>query len=284
MKKTTIILMLLILSIGKITFAQITNPAPYCAASFVANYNMFNNIKIKGASLSFGAMGDWTDTNGYKFYDTLLFPNLKKADTFSVQLNVFSVGDVEPEYFALWIDYNHDNTFDSSELVLQNSNTIKALLPVLGAPVSPINKVLTVPATAITGITRARLMRGTSSVPYTPYDSTVSLWPCPIATPPGYGCTYDFNVNIVNNTTSDVSIVQTISPFIEIYPNPASNDVYLKGEINGTVVNFIDEYGRMVQEIITGNHIDISHLAAGLYFLQIPDSKQVTNTKLIIER
>src|SRR5580704_14230560 len=132
MKKTTIILTLLILSIGKITFGQITNPAPYCAATFLTNYNMFNSIKVKGSSLSFGPMGDWTDTNSYKFYDTLLFPNLKLADTFSVQLNVFAVADAEPEYFALWIDYNHNNLFDSSELVMQNSNTIKALLPVGG--------------------------------------------------------------------------------------------------------------------------------------------------------
>ncbi len=266
--------------------AQITNPAPYCAATFATNYNMFNNIKVKGAILTFGAMGDWTppNNNTYQFYDTLLFPNLKKADTFSVQLNVFSVGDVEPEYFALWIDYNHNNEFDSSELVMQNSNTIKALLPVLGSPVSPINKVLTVPATAIAGITRARLIRGTSTNPYSPYDSTVLLSPCPVSATSSYGCTYDFNVNIVSNTPSDVSIVQSVSPFVEIYPNPAGNDLYVKGEINGTTVNIMDGYGHIVREIITGNHIDVSQLAPGLYFLQIADSKQVTNTKLMIER
>ncbi len=212
------------------------------------------------------------------------FPNLKKADTFSVQLNVFSVGDVEPAYFALWIDYNHNNTFDSSELAMQNSNTIKALLPALGSPVSPINKVLTVPATAIAGITRARLMRGTSADPYTPYDSTVSLTPCPVSATSSYGCTYDFNVNIVNNTTSATNITQTPTAIIEIYPNPANNDVYVKGEINGATINIIDEYGRTLQGNITDNHMDVSQLASGLYFLQIANSTQVTITKLMIER
>src|SRR6201999_3891284 len=124
------------------------------------NYNMFSSIKIMDSSLSFGPMGDWTPpgNNTYEFYNILLFPDLIKADTFSVQLNVYSVGDVEPCYFALWIDYNHNNKFDSSELIMQNSNTTMALLPAIGAPASPINKVLTVPANAITGITRARLM------------------------------------------------------------------------------------------------------------------------------
>jgi len=286
MKKTIIIFAIFVFGIGKATMGQITNPAPYCSASFATNYNMFNSIQIKGASLAFGPMGDWTppDNNTYEFYDTTLFPNLKKADTFSVQLNVFSVGDVEPAYFALWIDYNHNNTFDSSELVMQNSNTIKALLPALGSPVSPINKVLTVPTTAIAGITRVRLMRGSSANPYTPYDSTVSLTPCPVSATSSYGCTYDFNVNIVNNTTSATNITQTSTAIIEIYPNPASNDVYVKGEINGATINIIDEYGRTLQGNITDNHVNVSQLAPGLYFLQIANSIQVINRKLIIKR
>ena len=268
-------------------FGQITNPAPYCASVFSTNYNMFNNIKLKGTTLSFGAMGNWmpSGNNAYGFYNTTSFPDLKKSDTFSVQVNVFAVNDGEPGYFALWIDYNHDNAFDNSELILQNSNTTMALLPTLGSPVSPINKVLTVPATAMTGLTRARLMRGTNSAnPYSPYNATFHLVPCSVTTP-DYGCTYDFNVNISNGGSTGIAGMQVQTEGLEFYPNPASNLIHVKGGLNGTTIVMTDAYGRNIRDfIVIGNSIDISAVAPGMYYLQIIDGTHTKTTKLMVAR
>ena len=286
MKKSRIILLSAILTMCHNLSGQIMSAAPYCQPVFDNNYNMFDNIKIKGSILSFGTMGTWIDTNSYRYYNTTTFPNFIKGDTASFQLNVYSVDDVEPTYFALWIDYNANNEFDSTELIMQNSNTIMALLPCLGAPVTPINKVITVPLTASSGSVRARLMRGVNQTDiYGPYDSAFSLQPCPVSTGGHltYGCTYDFNINIVPNATG----VQTPSLIssLEIYPNPAVNKVTVNCDLGGGTLTVVDIHGHAMHDFrMNQNNIDVSALPSGMYFLQFIKGQQVFNKSFLIKR
>ena len=266
--------------------AQITNPAPFCPAVFATNYNMFENIRVKGSTLSFGAMGNWmpTGANTYKYYNTTTFPSLKKSDTFSVQLNVFSAGDAEPGYFALWIDYDHNNTFDNTELVMENANTTMALLPVLGAPVSPVNKVLTVPATALAGITRARLMRGTNSTnAFGPYDASFHLVPCSVATP-DYGCTYDFNLSIVSGSTGINEKRSKTTGFW--YPNPASETITisLKGVLQQGIVTIYDLTGKAVKSTICNGEakLSVSDISNGIYYIKANCGNEILCGTIIV--
>lgn len=286
MKKVKIILSFIILAICQHVSGQIMSAAPYCQPVFDNNYNMFDNIKIKGSTLSFGSMGTWIDTNSYLYYNAATFPNFIKGDTASFQLNVYSVDDAEPTYFALWVDFNANNTFDSTELIMQNSSTTMALLPAGGAPVTPINKVIIVPLAASSGIVRARLMRGVNTGDiYGPYDSVFSLQPCPVATGGHltYGCTYDFNIKVVSNTT----VVQTPSVVssIEIYPNPAVNQVTVNCDLDGATLTVVDMCGHAIHDLsINQNNIDVSTLSPGMYFLQIIKGQQVFNKPLLIKR
>jgi hypothetical protein len=277
----------LIASCSSAGYAQITSPAPYCASVFSTNYNMFNNIKIKGTTLSFGAMGNWmpSGNNTYGYYNTTTFPNLKKSDTFSVQLNVYAVDDIEPSYFALWIDYNHNNTFDNTELVMENANTTMALLPPSPASAPVINKILTVPATATTGITRARLMRGTNSTnPFAAYSASFHLSPCTVATP-DYGCTYDFNLNIVNGATGINEIGSNTTGLC--YPNPASDviTVSLKGMTQEGIVTLYDLTGKSVKNTIYKNEeakLFVSDVPNGIYYLKANSGNEVLTEKIVI--
>jgi hypothetical protein len=178
--------------------AQLTSAAPYCDPGFRNQYNMFNTIKIEGTSFSFGAMGDWKKTDPFLYYNTTTFPDLEQGNTADIEIVPYAVGDIEPIYFAVWIDYDHSNTFDAAELVMQNSNTIRMRLPFTGDPVAPIALTITVPATAMLGKTRMRVMRGQNDAkPYDPYSAAVTLDPCHTAATFAYGCTYDFDVTIV---------------------------------------------------------------------------------------
>ncbi len=180
-------------------FAQITNPAPYCSAAFSNNYNMIDSMDFNGTKFSFGTMGSFTSPNTYKYYNATVLPNLPQGGTATIKLRFFAPNDGEPIYYAVWIDYNKNNTFDNTELVMQNSNTNMAALPTFGASVTPITKTITIPATAVVGKTRMRVMRGEDvSNPYT-YTPSFTLNPCPTAGPGTntYGCTYDFDINIV---------------------------------------------------------------------------------------
>jgi len=277
----------LIVSSASAGHAQITSPAPYCASEFATNYNMFNNIKIKGTPLAFGAMGNWMPSgkNTYLYYNTTTFPSLKKSDTFSVQLNAYAVADIEPGYFALWIDYNHNNTFDNTELVMENANTTMALLPFGSAPASPINKTLTVPATATTGITRARLMRGTNSTnPYGSYSASFHLSPCTVTTP-DYGCTYDFNLNIVNGTTDIHEIGSNTTGLC--YPNPASSiiTVSLKGISQEGIVTMYDLTGKAVRTVNYQNgeaRLSVLDIADGIYYIRANSRSEVLTEKIVV--
>ena len=190
-----------LLALPALSFSQISNPAPYCDPVYDVNYNMFDVVAVKGSSLNFGTQGSFGNTDPYLYFNTSVFPDFVIGDTASIELNVYAVNDIEPLYFALWIDFDQSNTFDPGELVMQNSNTINAALPFFGATVTPINKIITIPSGASLGNTRVRLMRGSNVTnPFAPYDNTLILDPCPTPTGMGFGflgCTYDFDINIV---------------------------------------------------------------------------------------
>lgn len=195
--KHSIFSLLLILFGATATRAQITNPAPYCVSEYSTNYNIVKFLTVKGYSHSVGPAGSWGNTTTYKYFNNVTFPNLVKGDTASVKIDFWAAQDVEPMYFALWIDFNHDNAFDTSEITVQNAGTINAGIP-YNTPAS-ISKVVTIPATAITGTTRMRLIRGQAPGNSFTYSNTVRLEPCVSMStvPGGYGCVYDYNVNIV---------------------------------------------------------------------------------------
>ena len=100
--------------------AQLTTAAPYCEPGFQNQYNMLNTIKIEGTSFSFGPAGDWKKKDPFLYYNTTVFPDLEQGNTADIEIVPYATADVEPAYFAVWIDYNHNNTFDAAELVMQN--------------------------------------------------------------------------------------------------------------------------------------------------------------------
>lgn len=242
--------------------SQITSPSPYCASSYFGNYNMFQNITIAGTTLSFGAMGSFGNTNTYKYYNTTTFGDLTKSGNNTITVNPYSVNDFEPVYFALWIDYNQNNTFESSEIVMQNSNTINTVLPTIGAPVSPITKTFTIPAAALTGTTRARLKRTDGPLPYT---SAYIMDPC-TGTGVNYGCTYDFNVVIKNSlSTSEAKAKESF----RIYPNPARDCITVDGPQKITSAEIYSMEGNLVKKYPSTDKLEVSSLENGEYMLKV---------------
>lgn len=263
----------------------INDPAPYCGSTFFSNYNMFENIKIKGTLLSFGPMGNWTTPNDYGYYNTFAFPVLQRGESVGIVLNAYSVNDVEPAYFALWIDYNHNSAFEADELILQNANTIQARLPVMGAPAAPITKQVTIPATATPGKTRARLVRGMSDDPFGPYDPAFRLDPCnePVT---GFGNTYDFDIEISNATTG-IAAPGGIKAQGRVFPNPAKESITLL--LNNTAikgsVTITDLTGRTVKcgTLIQGKAtLRIQDLPGGMYYISAGTGSDAYREKIII--
>lgn len=192
-------------SVSNFTLAQIRNPAPYCSSQHFANYNMIDSMNFESYVHRFGRAGSMIDTNEFAYFNTAVLPNLTAGATAIMKLKMHSVMDIEPLYFGVYIDFNRNNTFEASELVMQNNNTIMRGCPTLPEVPSWITKTFTIPAGATLGATRMRITR-TSQPRSMSYSSTFSAPACIDSTVFLMGCTYDFNVNIVAGTTSTTSM------------------------------------------------------------------------------
>lgn len=69
---------------------------------------------------------------------------------------------------------------------------------------------------------------------------------------------------------------------IMIYPNPAKHTLFLKGIAATAEVRIINVNGHIVKTAIAQNEINIAHLAAGLYTVQIMLDGQLKERKLVI--
>ncbi len=86
----------------------------------------------------------------------------------------------------------------------------------------------------------------------------------------------DCRVDYLGDTLYDYSqightgiIDEKVSRLQYIYPNPTTGKVIIEGLQNSEVVTVIDQLGKYYQVIIQGNEINISDLAAGIYYIGI---------------
>ena len=68
-----------------------------------------------------------------------------------------------------------------------------------------------------------------------------------------------------------------------IYPNPAKNEIILKGIQNAEVTIFSLE-GRMLKSVKNVTRINVSDIANGSYLITIKEGNQISTQKLLIER
>lgn len=70
----------------------------------------------------------------------------------------------------------------------------------------------------------------------------------------------------------------------KIYPNPAVNHITVEGnQLNTGFVKIFNITGKLVKEVIDFKDIDISELAAGLYFVEINSEGKKAIKKLIVQ-
>ena len=261
MKLPKLLAPLLFVNALTLSFGQINNPAPYCDAVFNNNYNMINSIDVGGTIQNFGPMGSFGVPNTFGYYNTVVLPDLVIGQNTQITIDFYSPNDIEPSYYALYIDFNQNNVFDNNEVVMQNSNTTNALLPNFGAPVATPTLAVNIPTTALVGTTRMRLIRSENPANlFGAYDPAFTLTSChPLAAfGNSYGCAYDFDVNItnaaapnlVNNITiqsagnlTDLEANQTLQLIASVLPLNVTNANIIWSIVNGTGTGTIDSTG-----------------------------------------
>lgn len=274
-----IILTITALLISLILKAQLTSAAPYCTPVYPANttYNMIQDFSIGSAMIqNFGVMGSYGNVvNTFKYYNTTSLPTLAKGSDYTFKLNFYSVNDSEPTYFAVWIDFNKNNNFEDSEIVMQNSNTTNTDLPTFGGAVTMVTKILTIPTTATQGLTRMRIKRASNNIsPYANYNSNYILSSCSSTNAIALGCMYDFNVTIGPSLTNSKFEIDTLN----VTPNPVVNSLHINN-IQDEISNIMiyNQLGQNVKSINSGFTIgiDVSELTEGIYFAKINFENQL---------
>lgn len=263
--------------------AQTTNLAPYCAVGYDAKYNMITSMNFNGTVFNgFGAVGSWTNQSPHRYFNTTTLNAITAGSTFNISITFPSVNDIEPSYYAVWIDFNNNLTFESTEMVMHNQNTNNALLPSFGAASVTVTKTITVPNNALAGQTRMRIMRSQNDAsPFPPFNPDFRLDPCAgfINGQPrfGYNCTVDFNVTI-NNTLSIDNIDKTE---FTVHPNPTSSYVTFQTNLTSYSVVLTDIYGKSLGNFLNKSQMDLSAYPSGVYFARISDLNNLNASKSI---
>jgi uncharacterized repeat protein (TIGR01451 family) len=92
------------------------------------------------------------------------------------------------------------------------------------------------------------------------------------------GIYFDFNEPIITNTTVNtialpVSIHTNNATDMEVYPNPASTEINVRG-YNPATLKLCNTLGQTVAQAINTNTLQIAELSKGLYLLQVFDKKR----------
>ena len=198
MNKLRFIALAFALFATKATEAQITDPSPYC----VAGYDDAAGFPVEHY-ISNVTLGSLNNTSGptqfttphYAYYNSVTIPNLVQGNSYPISVSHDSSTTIH--FVAVYIDFNNNNSFDDSgELVLNQSIAASTVT-------NPSTATILIPATAIVGSTRMRVMVFEDDN-YTWVLGNVNPTPCTTDSTGflDWGETEDYNVNIAAATTS----------------------------------------------------------------------------------
>lgn len=212
--------------------------------------------------VALGGISNATGANaGYGNFTNLVgnVPYGSNTITFSAGFT----GSAYTEYWSVWIDYDQNGTFETTEKVVAGSSSSSGNL----------TSTFTVPTTALAGQTRMRVQMK--------YNATSTA--CETFT---YGEVEDYTVNIgaaaINGITSGDTIANESNVFdFKMYPNPVESTLNVAMFDNRSVSFKI--YNLMGQSLKTGKldqqQVNVSDLPSGLYVLEVNDGQKAITRK-----
>jgi len=198
-----------------------------------------------------------TGTAGYENFTTLS-TNAVRGTAYTITITPSWTSTKYKEGYAVWIDYNANGTFETTELVFSKA----------ASTTTPVTGTFTIPATATLGATRMRVSMKYNAIPTA--CETFS-----------YGQVEDYTVNI--SLTARMSETNNNAIAFNLYPNPVNGDV-----LNISNLDKASEYtifNMMGQQVgkgkIENDSVNVSSLTSGTYLIQVSNENGATSKRFI---
>ncbi|WP_420553192.1 endonuclease [Tenacibaculum aiptasiae] len=222
------------------------------------NYEYIDNVAIGGISNVTSANGGYGDF-------TSQTANIAIGSN-TIVVSAGFASSSYTEYWKVWIDFNQNGTFESSEEVVSGSSSSAGNL----------SYNFTVPSSATLGTTRMRVSMKWNAAP-TPCE-TIS-----------YGEVEDYTVNISNSSKAMTTVqidgqLGNEEPIFDakVYPNPSTDYIVLKladgREANYKITNYV---GQTVMQGKINRQIDIRDLNTGMYIIEVNDNQRSFTKKFM---
>ncbi len=214
----------------------------YCASKGNnSSYEYIDLVKLNNLNNPSGNDGGYKD-------NTSLSANLPYGSN-TIQFSAGFSSSSYREYWKIWIDYNHNGTFDSNELMVSGSSSSSGTL----------SSTFTVPTSALSGATRMRV-----SMKYNTAQSACETF--------SYGEVEDYTV-IVGSSAANQGIADGSSisnSEMVLYPNPAQSVLNIS-LLNATGKEYViyNLVGQIVGKGSFSENVDVSALQSGSYFIQV---------------
>lgn len=246
-----------------ISFTTQSVSLTYCTSKGSnSSYEWIDLVQFAGIDRTSGNDG------GYKNM-TSMVASVAPGGSYTIYFSAGFKSSSYTEYWAVWIDFNQNGTFDADEKVVSGSSSSSATL----------SATVAIPSTALLGNTRMRV-----SMKYNAAQTACETF--------SYGEVEDYTVNIsnsapaVDNTTFAENLNDKAVEVYTIYPNPVSDllNVSLNGIEGEVSLRIYDLQGRLVKETMLNNfdtQINVEDLAKGVYIISVDEEKMPINKRFI---
>jgi bacillolysin len=241
-----------------------TTTVTYCASKGSSvQYEWIDYVALNGMVNSTGANG------GYGNFTAKIAPLPYGSSTLTISAG-FS-GSTYTEYWSIWVDFNKNGTFESSELT--DSGSVNSS--------GNLTSTIVVPTTAVAGNTRMRVSMkyGSSQTSCETFaegeveDYTVNIGATAIA---GFTSTSSNTVSFIGNEKNNFDL--------ELYPTQVTNENLKARMLDGRKVSYtvVSLMGQQLKsDSSLPSEINVSDLSPGIYVFEVNDGQKRIFKKFI---
>lgn len=190
---------------------------------------------------------DPNSTIGYEDF-TSIVGNVDRTTTYPIALEGNTAG-AYINYFTVWVDWNHNGTFESSEMY-----QIGSIFNSTGTDGQQATGEITVPADAVIGVTRMRVIKNYNSSPTDPCGSYT------------FGQIEDYSLNVQNLGTGDMDVYD-----FSYWPNPTKDVINIQSQKEIRTIEVMNLAGQkmMADQKLNQGQINISQLSSATYLFRV---------------